>query len=186
MRAYFTASVTGKKQYQKNYESIVSLLKKNSVEVIADHILKKHASRIEAKTEEERIENQRKLEKNIHASDCIIAETSYPSVNVGYEIAYALHADKPVLVLYSRGISPSMLTHRDEEHLCCEHYDEKMLPSIIEDFLSYVHGSTCTRFTFFISSEIGSYLEKTAKKNNLPKAVYLRDLILLDMKNQSF
>lgn len=39
MIAYFTASVVGKKQYHKEYESIIGILNENDIKVISDHVM---------------------------------------------------------------------------------------------------------------------------------------------------
>ena len=39
MKAYFTASIVGKRQYLKNYQKVIDSLKKRGVEVISDHII---------------------------------------------------------------------------------------------------------------------------------------------------
>ncbi len=114
----------------------------------------------------------------------MVVEASFPSISVGYEIALALHRGKPVLVLYSNGDPPSLMDNNEEQKLVSEKYTSATLPTIIDDFINYVRGGSDTRFTFFITSEIASYLEKMGKKNKIPKSVYLRNLIAADMKRK--
>jgi hypothetical protein len=118
----------------------------------------------------------------INAADCVIAETSFPSISVGYEISLALHRGKPVLILYSEGEAPSLLAQHKDEKLICEKYNSDNVKGIIEDFMSYVEGSNDMRFTFFITSTIASYLEKISRTQKIPKSVYLRKLIEEDMQ----
>lgn len=182
MRAYFTASVVGKKQYLDKYLTIIELLEKSGVDVSAEHILSATEDKIRLETRNERVALQKKLEMLVNDADFLIAETSFPSISVGYEIALALHRGKPVLVLYSQGDAPSLIVNNEEEKLVVEKYDEKNIATIISDFVNYVRGGADTRFTFFITSEIGSYLEKMAKKSKVPKSVYLRNLIAEDIR----
>lgn len=182
MRAYFTASVVGKKQYLEKYLSIIHFLEKSGVDVSAEHILGATEDKIRLETRNERLALQKKLETLVNDTDFLVAETSFPSISVGYEIALALHRGKPVLVLYSQGDAPSLIVNNEEEKLVVEKYDDKNISSIIADFINFVRGGADTRFTFFITSEIGSYLEKMAKKTKVPKSVYLRNLIASDMK----
>jgi len=184
MQAYFTASIVGKRYHLDKYKKIVSLLQKQGVTINADHIINTTEEQIHFESKTDRIEIQKKLENWINDADFIIVEASFPSISVGYEISLALHRGKPVLVLYAEGDPPSLIVNNEEEKLIVEHYTESTLPEIISDFIDYWRGSNDTRFTFFITSKIASYLEKQAKRKSVPKSVYLRTLIQEDMKKQ--
>ncbi|MFH0749765.1 MAG: hypothetical protein V1917_02500 [Candidatus Gottesmanbacteria bacterium] len=183
MRAYFTASIVGKKYHLANYKRIIQFLTERGVDVAGDHILNTTEEQIHFETREERVKIQKKLEQWVMEADFIVVEASFPSISVGYEIALAVHRGKPVLVLYSEGDSPSLIIHNEEEKLVVEKYTTTTLPTLIDDFINYYRGESDTRFTFFITSKIASFLEKQAKKNKVPKSVYLRNLITQDMKN---
>lgn len=182
MKAYFTASIAGKKYHFDNYRKIIDILLENGVDVAADHIVRATEDSIRLETREQRIKFQKKLEGFVNTSDFMIVEASFPSISVGYEIALALHRGKPVLVLYSEGDSPSLIVDNEEERLVVEKYTPNRLEEIIKDFINYVKGGSDTRFTFFVTSEIASYLDKVAKKSKVPKSVYLRNLIVRDMR----
>lgn len=177
MKVYFTASVTGKKYYLANYLKIIDILTAKKHQVISNHIIETTESQLRMEKKEERIKFQAQLEKWINACDFVVAETSFPSISVGYEIALALFHNKPVLVLYVTGHPPSLLAHYKNEKLICEKYTLPTLVDFINDFVNYVEGTNDSRFTFFITAEIASYLEKVAKREKLPKSVYLRKLI---------
>ncbi len=181
LKIYFTASLTAKQQYLPNYKKIIEHIKSRGNDVIADHILKPTEQEVSLGTREERLAFHNQLEKWIHSCDGIVAETSFPSISVGYEISLALRVGKPVLILYSEGEPPSLLAHHKDEKLLCERYTTPQLPSILDDFLHYIHSKSDLRFTFFITPNIASYLDDIAKKNKLPKSVYLRKLIEKDM-----
>jgi len=181
MKAYFTASVVGKKYHLADYERIISIIRSREIDISADHILKANEAKIRIESKTDRIAFQKKLEGWILSADFMIVEASFPSISVGYEIAFALHRAKPVLVLF-REDAPSLITDNEENHLLVQKYTSETLPGIIDDFINYVRGGSDTRFTFFITSEIGAYLEKMSKKTKVPKSVYLRTLITQDMK----
>jgi len=182
MHAYFTASIVGKKYHLDNYLRIISLLQKKGVVVAAEHIIDTTEEQIHFESKEKRIEIQKKLENWIMESDFVVVEASFPSISVGYEIALAINRGKPVLVLYSEGDPPSLIIHNEEAKLIVEKYTSTNLSELIDDFINYYRGESDTRFTFFITSKIASYLEKQAKKNKVPKSVYLRYLINQDMR----
>jgi hypothetical protein len=185
MHAYFTASIVGKKHYLKNYQAILDIVKSQGITVTSDHIINMDESTIHFETLKERLDFHKKLERWIDQADFMIVEATFPSISVGYEIALALHRGKPILVLYSQGDPPSLINNNEEERLVCEKYTLSTLKDTIVDFIKYVQGNTDARFTFFITSEIASYLAKVGKKQRLPKSVYLRNLILEDMNKTS-
>lgn len=185
MRAYFTASIVAKKEYLKDYLRIVKILQDKGIDVIADHIINTTESQIRMETREERLKFHARLEEWIHNADFLVAEASFPSISVGYEISMALNRGKPVLVLYSTGDPPSLLAEHKDEKLVCDKYTQATLQAIIDDFVSYAQGAADMRFTFFITPKIAAFLDEVAKKEKLPKSVYLRKLIEKDMETHS-
>jgi hypothetical protein len=182
LKIYFTASIAAKEQYIHKYNKIISLVENKGHLMVADHILKPTEKEISLKSREDRLAFHNQLEQWIYHCDGVIAETSFPSISVGYEISLALRVGKPVLVLFSEGEPPALLAHHKDEKLMCEKYTISTLPSIIEDFLHYIQSKSDLRFTFFITPKIASYLDDIAKKNKLPKSVYLRKLIEKDLE----
>ncbi|CAN5126927.1 hypothetical protein BH09PAT2_BH09PAT2_10660 [soil metagenome] len=181
---YFTASIAAKEQYLPKYTQIVDHIKKSGHEIISDHIFKATEREISTKSRDERLNFHNKIEKWIYQCDGLIAETSFPSISVGYEISLALRVGKPVLILYSEGDPPSLLAHHKDEKLLCEKYTSQTLPSILDDYMHYIESKSDLRFTFFITPKIASYLDDIAKKDKLPKSVYLRKLIERDMDSR--
>jgi len=184
LKIYFTGSIAARDQYKKNYEKIVELVKKSGNSIIADHILGISEKEVSLKTRKERLDFHTKIENWIHSSDAMIAETSFPSISVGYEISLALRVGKPVLVLYSEGEPPSLLAHHRDEKLLCEKYTFSTLQNIIDDFMGYIDSKTDLRFTFFITPKIAAYLDDVARLDKLPKSVYLRKLIEQDIEKR--
>lgn len=185
MNIYFTASIVGKKYHLANYQRIVDYLTSHGHTVQSDHVLKTTEADIHMETKTERIAFHEQLEGWINACDCIIVETTFPSISVGYEISMALHRSKPVLILYSEGDPPSLLSTQHEEKIISEKYTTETLKGIIDDFMTYVQGNADMRFTFFITSTIASYLDRVSKNMKIPKSVYIRNLILKDMKEKT-
>ena len=182
MRAYFTASVVGKPKHVREYEAIIHTLKKAGLTVQSDHIMNATETSIRITTKEERLAFLDKLEDWINTCDCMVVEASFPSISVGYEISLAINRNKPVLILYNEGDPPSLFAYHHEENIICEKYTLGNLRQIIKDFLMFVKGNADMRFTFFIPSTIASYLNKVSKTKKIPKSVYVRTLILADMR----
>lgn len=181
MKAYFTASIVGKKHHLADYLAILESLQKRNIVVQSDHIIKTTEEQIRLETREERDDFHRQLEEWIDDCSFMVVEASFPSISVGYEISLALHKKKPVLVLYREGDPPSLLSEHLEDKIVCEKYTPESLDNLIGDFLSYISDSADSRFTFFITPGIAKHLEKVSKEMRLPKSVYLRRLIEKDM-----
>lgn len=186
LTAFFTGSIAAKEQYKNNYIHIIDYVKSQGHTVISEHMLNATETSIRMKEREDRLQFHAQLEKWIHQCDFMIAETSYPSISVGYEISIALRVGKPVLILYSEGDPPSLFAHHKDEKIMCEKYTIHNVNEIIRDFIQYISGKSDLRFTFFITPKIISYLDTISKKEKLPKSVYLRKLIEEDMGKKGF
>ncbi len=182
MLIYFTASVSAKEKFLPNYLKIIAALQKQGHQVISDHIIEATEDKIRMYPRDERLKFHEKVEKWIHSADCLIAETSFPSTSIGYEVALALRVGKPVLILFSEGDPPSLLGQHKDEKLIAEKYTDHSLNEILKNFIGYVEGKHDLRFTFFITPPLISYLDEVSKKNKLPKSVYIRRLIEKDME----
>ena len=177
LNVYFTASIVGKKNFLTEYKVIVGALRAKGFTVQAEHILNVSEAEIHMETRDVRLKFQRQLERWIQKCDFMIVEASFPSISVGYEISLAVQYAKPILILYTVENPPSLLAHHSDDKLVCEKYTLNTVCGIIDDFVAYVRGASDTRFTFFITPEIATYLEKISRKEKMPKSVYLRKLI---------
>ena len=183
MTVYFTASIFGKRYYLDQYLEIIDCLKSKNLGVICDHIINTSEIQISQEKRDDRFKFHQQLEKWINSCDFVVVEATYPSISVGYEISLSLSFGKPVLVLYTKGNPPSLLAEFENDKLICKKYTFQTLNSIIDEFTAHVQEIDDVKFTFFITPEIASFLDKTSTKENLPKSVYLRKLIQEDMRN---
>jgi hypothetical protein len=184
MKIFFTASVSAKDKYLDKYNLIIKYLLSKKHQVISDHITKPDEKSILESSREDVLQFHSKLEGWIKSCDFVLAETSFPSISVGYELSLAVRLGKPILILYSTGGPPSIFTYHRDEKVICEKYTEQTFKDIIDDFVAFVEQKHDLRFTFFITPDIALYLDEVAKTEKLPKSVYLRKLIEKDMRNK--
>lgn len=138
-----------------------------------------------------KLANEKKIEawykeitQHIRASDAVFVEISYPStVNIGHLLTQALDSGKPVVALYKTGREPFFLRGRVDDKLVLLEYNDKDIKEVVSNALDYVNSAQDVRFNFFISPEIGRFLDWVSKKKRLPRAVYLRKLIEEDMRS---
>ncbi len=139
LRIYFTATTNASPQLKVNYQKIISFIKKTSIIISGEQIVKKEKLLADKKISDEKIFEREK--SKIEAADLIIAEVSQPSTAVGGEIVYALVKDKPVLALFYKEaedkLSP-MIKGNPSENLYLEHYDEDNLDIKLKNFLKHI------------------------------------------------
>jgi nucleoside 2-deoxyribosyltransferase len=121
--------------------------------------------------------------ENIAKADVIIAETSYDTFGVGYQVALAVQQKKPVLLLrhkkatldaFARGIVDSWVKFSE--------YDEDNVDAIIKHFLDENDITTKDmRFNFFIDRQIYNYLRWSSQKTGKTKAEVLRELVVREI-----
>ena len=186
MIAYFTGSLSAKETYLENYMSIIQQLQRKGCNVIYEHMMNATEEQIRLFSKDERLKFHESVVRWIHKCDFMVAEVSRSSTSVGYEVALALRAGKPVLILHSCGDPPSLLGQHKDEKLVVEKYNIQNLSKKLDDFLDYVSGKHDLRFTFFITPQIVTFLDEIAKKQKVPKSVYLRNLLEREMEKNGF
>lgn len=177
MTIYFNASVSGKKDYENNYRSIIESLQNMGHEVIYEHIFDVDPTELVTQTPKERASHHKNLNKWLSKADAVIVEVSYPSVSVGYEIGLALDKNKPVLALYSTENPPAALAGENSEKFILAKYDRDNLQRDLKYLINDFADLQDTRFNFFISPKHQNYLDWIAKNRKIPRSVFLRDLI---------
>ena len=119
----------------------------------------------------------------IKSSDLVVAEVTKQSVGVGFTIAEALKADKPVLALSSGEIPP--ITNFLEKHdlLLVHHYPNiRQLEDELAFLLTQIEPRKDKKFNMFLSLELDQYLLEAATNKKLSKSEYLRRLIEKDQQ----
>lgn len=186
MKIYFTGSLHNKDIDKVVYAKIVDLLEKSGHNVRADHILKAKQGDLDVQSASELSIYYEKLHKWISVADLIVGEVSYPStINIGHEISLALDKGKPVLALYQKGRAPGVLQGIKSERFMLVEYTINDLQKTLEYGLEEAINQADVRFNFFISPQIGRYLDWISQQKRIPRAVYLRKLIEEEMKSNS-
>lgn len=98
MNIYFACSITGGREFESVYQQIVSALEADGHDIPTSHLAQSEVM------QQERIISAREVYERDTAwivnCGALVAEVSVPSHGVGYEIAFALQAGKPVLCLH--------------------------------------------------------------------------------------
>lgn len=182
MKIYFTSAVSNvREEVRSSYDKIIEYLEQMGHSVIAGHLEEKDAKVLSRQTEEEALSVQRKMSKWKKQADLVVVEGTTPSFGVGQEIAEAISDNRQVIVLYRKGSKPHILLSQGQDSIYLVEYTDESLKSVLAEYIDYARVNSDTRFNFFISPQIGAYLDWISKKRKLPRAVYLRKLIEEDM-----
>ena len=123
MNVYFSCSLTGGRQDEAVYAELVDHLLEAGYEVPTAHLARPEVMQLERVVDPEEVYS-RDIEW-IDGCQAMVAEVSTPSHGVGYEIAYALSQDKPVLCLFEQGRPVSkMITGNNSAGLRVASYEE--------------------------------------------------------------
>lgn len=101
MNLYFACSITGGRQFERVYQDLMAALLSDGHEIPTAHLAESNAVILEAVVSPREVYERDVIW--IQGAGALIAEVSVPSHGVGYEIAFALSANKPVLCLYRDG-----------------------------------------------------------------------------------
>ncbi|HEU4966320.1 MAG TPA: hypothetical protein VFT53_02455 [Candidatus Saccharimonadales bacterium] len=186
MKAYFTAAIARSPDQSEHYMGIINYMKHLGHGVASAHIPGPAQPAIDQADRRTLLDFQEKIEKWIHDCDFMVADVTYPSVSVGYEISHALRLSKPVLVFYDRNGPPSLLRFHENDNMVTERYEPKTFKESLEHFIRTIEGKTETKFIFLITPKIAEFLNNIALKEKIPRSVYLRKLIERDMPNHDF
>ncbi len=188
MRVYFTASLFAKEKLEKHYRAIVKVLEEAEHKVYSDHVLGIEFDFVKQVSDEFRIKYYKEMIKKISSSDLVVADISHPSISIGHEASIALEKGKPLVVLCHEDYPIAQIfLGIGSEKLQVVKYNEKNLREKLLEVLEQMQGKMDVRFNFFISPEIGDYLDWIAKAKRVPRAVYLRRLLEEEMaKNKEF
>ena len=141
MNIYFSCSLTGGRQDESVYMTIVDHLLEIGHAVPTAHLAHPQVMDLE------RVVDAREVYERdmawIETCDALIAEVSTPSHGVGYEIAAALEREKPVLCCYREGVAVSkMITGNDSKTLTlCTYQGIEGVLAAIDDFLQTLPGT---------------------------------------------
>jgi nucleoside 2-deoxyribosyltransferase len=120
MNIYFACSITGGREFESVYQTMVSALGADGHQIPTAGLAQPGV------TEEAVLDPRFVYERDtawIRACDVLIAEVSVPSHGVGYEIGYALGQGKPVLCIALEGRKVSkMITGNPHPLLRMEFY----------------------------------------------------------------
>jgi len=119
--------------------------------------------------------------EKIDRSDIFIADISYPSGGVGYQIYHAYYQKKPVIIIYTENkkTNPSVVIRGiDSKKVQTFHYNsfielKKVLPGLIENAIKKIK----VRFNLVLTNNELTFLNKQARLQHISTTKMLRKII---------
>lgn len=183
MKISFVASHSQGIELMEFYKRAVKVMEERGYTVYSGTLFDKKKSEEFTEDQKKREEWYKEEVAKIREADVVVVETSYPSTaNVGHELTYALDLGKPVIALYKSGRDPFFLRGRVDDKLTILPYTTYDLEQVLANAFDYALSTQDVRFNFFISPQIGRYLDWVAQKKRVPRAVFLRRLIEQSMQ----
>lgn len=179
MKTYFSCSSGEMDEHLKDYNYIRKIIFKHGHSIVADWIDNSFNKKQPKKLSE--FEQKNIKEEGIEAiNKCnfIIADVSFSSSSVGYQIGYALSKKIPVLCIYSEEFgekkAPQVIMAIKSPLLILKSYTKDNIDEVIHTFSKHLPSTKLMKFNFIITPEISKYLEWSAEKRGVSKSDYLR------------
>ncbi len=119
--------------------------------------------------------------------DLILAECTLQSTQVGFGLAFLRSRGKPIIILSMKAVNEMQTkgeVYSNEENLAVYEYAKDDMKSTVNEALSSMESHLDKRFTIIFPANLMNKLEDVSRKQKLPKAVYIRQLIEEDLKNE--
>lgn len=182
MKVFFLATPRGLGEMKSEYTTVYDSIKKLGYDHVSDFIVGVEPEAFYKGDEADRVKHYKQMVEDVKSADVVVFETSMHSLAVGHMVNLALGLGKPVVALYIKGKMPYFLSGVVDDKLQLVEYSAENIQEAMGDALEYAVGQMDTRFNFFVSPSIVSYLDWVSKNKRIPRAVYLRRLIENDMK----
>lgn len=190
VNVYFACSSTNLRENISSYLTVTDTIKKLKHQIPFDWLdrVKRQFDRSLSEREEKKSVLQREGIKAIENCDALIAETSFPSSSVGYQIALALSLKKPVLCLYSldfgNKVPPQIINADESVNLSIKPYNKESTFNILKNYFESHKDREYIRFNFIISNDIEKYLNWISRYGELSKSRILREKIKKQIINK--
>jgi len=175
MKIYFIASSDVNDTILKKYENILNLIRAQGnhvgTSVCFDKSLKMDPF----------CNIYESITKNIEEADIIVADISYPSGGVGFQIYHAIEKKKPTLIIYSEdhGSNPSVVIRgiQSPKVLIYKYSNTNELSLHFPKLLEKCQKMIKVRFNLVLTNRELSFLNKYANSHKVSTTKLIRSLI---------
>jgi hypothetical protein len=125
-------------------------------------------------------------EKSVRGADVVVADATYGSSGLGFQIALAMTENKQILVIKRRDdnddITYGPISAGVNKNITYREYDsEEEMTKIIDEFLESARAKIDVKFILIIPSEIDKYLKWASEFRRMHKAQIVRNAVEREM-----
>jgi hypothetical protein len=188
MSIYFSFSLSqSDENIRNNCKLIITVLQETGSKIIPKNLLSKinNPEFHKHQTSNEKEFAQNELLKLKKSANIIVLETSFSSIGIGQELEYSIANNKPVLAIYHENYQSHILKPLNYDNFVLLSYNNNNLNEILLEGIEYLKKQQPKRFNLLIEANLLSYLKKSAQKNQVSSASYIRQLIIKDKKERA-
>lgn len=178
MKIFFSFSEKQILKHQKDYKQTREIIRSLGHTLTGDW-LDKGINRAKKKKEITSLIRP-EIISSILASDLIILDATMKSAGIGFQLAYSLEKEKPVLFLSQdpqQKLNKLFAQAAESPLLTVKSYNQDNLKDIITDYLTNNGGSTRVRFNLVMDKKHDNYIEWAAFTNNKSKTEIIKQAI---------
>lgn len=178
MKIAFLAPIESGDQSKNQHTGIIDYLTRTGHCV--SHALSVTADTLSALTDKKRTEYFNSFYAKIGTCDIVIAECTFPSVHVGYEISCAIQQGKDVIMLKQKNSLPDIMTSDQlnlHKNIYIYEYSKETLFTTIKEALACNPAQKFKKYNVLFPNDMVNKLNQISKRKNLPKSVYIRQLL---------
>lgn len=178
-KIFFAASSDVAQEKKERYKKIISLLKNQGFAISQVVFRKKEFDLPSGKIDYSHIYES--VIEEINRSDLFIADISYPSGGVGYQVYHAFYQKKPIIALFTENekSNPSMVIRgiKSKKFFALKYRNLKDLKKNLLPLLKKAKKQLRVRFHLVIDNKDYSFIETAANNLGISKTEYLKKLI---------
>lgn len=178
-KIFFTASSDVSEEKKVRYKKIISILKGWDFDVSQVIFRKKEFDLPSGEINYDYIYDS--VIQEINSSDLFIADISYPSSGVGYQVYHAFYQKKPIIIIFTENeqSNPSMVIQgiKSKRLLTLKYRNINDLEKTLLPLVLKTKSQLKVRFHLVIDNKEYSFIETTAKNLGISKTEYFKILI---------
>ncbi len=178
-KVFFAASSDVSQEKRERYKKIISLIKNQGFAVSQVVFRKKEFDLPSGEIDYPHIYDS--VIDEINRSDLFIADISYPSSGVGYQVYHAFYQKKPIIALFTENekSNPSMVIRgiKSKKFFALKYKNLEDLKNNLLPLLKKAKKQLRVRFHLVIDNKDYSFIETAANNLGISKTEYLKKLI---------
>ncbi len=184
MQIYFLGSISVADKMMFNYTHIIETLQFKGHQVWYEHVINRSQGQKDEYPISDDKDYYRLALSRINHSDAVFIEASHLTVNLGYEVAYALENNIPVVAFHLRSaeVSPFFKGNTSPHFYIYEYTTVDKLEGHIDLALGEVESRLKRSVTFPVNAQTAAYLEWVNRNKRMSRSTFVSGLLDTKMR----